>query len=311
MHLKTFVLPLFFWISLLTHSLSFTLEEIDFKGPFTVLIDASIENESSVESVVDGFAIDDSDTLTSMNFYGDKEFQVNLWDQVNIIPSFSYFSLAYDEYSQNDFTYMSSELTLEKSLDNDVTVESSLAFESGELDNQDLFDAIAFKFNLHQTLSGLPVRYQYRISDQNYEDRFNPDRSGFSHRLEIRLSNTILENLPVQWTGRLEHKSADDNGFAYYGIEGKMEISRSLFMEALEFTLGLGLRSRSYLDDYPGYEDERDDTRFTITLETEHPLYKDILSLSFELQHETNNSNINDFDFNNTTFGVHLILLWV
>jgi len=279
---------------------------------FTLFLDQSIGFEDSVEGNVDGAVIDDSDTVYTTHVMVSKSFKTDLFQDADLDLTYMLLNMNYDEHSENDFFFHVPSAELDWDYSGDQTISLKFGFEMAHLDSDDLYDGIVLTATTKKIMSrDSRLRLRYRFLDQQYDRPGDEGRDGGKHRFEARwrwLKDP--SEMITTFTGRVEFKNADNDGYAYKGLEGRATLDLPLPDQKCELSFECGLRIRNYDDTYPGFAKDREDDRFELSGEISMPVYQDLISVSAELLYENNSSNISTFDFDNTAFEIHASLLF-
>ncbi len=297
---------LFFLFTFNISAFEITPEE----GNDMIFLDISYENQTNVEGVVDGRVIDDSDTLRAFNLYLDKTFLITSTNNVKLKVSYSLYDMQYDTFSENDFRLHSPSSTLKWFQTSDITHDFKLGYELAELDSDKLYDGFVFTYSTTCKNTDYGKRkYIYQLNTFDYGIDFNNDRNGIRNRFEAKWYLT-KRAYPLTLSARVENRTADDDGFAYNGVEGQGKIGFILFDGMIDCNANIGVRFREFNDDYPGFTKTRNDKKISLSSNGEYTFQDDRMSLSSEILYEKNSSNIDDFDLKNTSISIHFTFLF-
>ena len=288
----------------------FAFEITPEEGNDMIFLDISYETQANVEGVVDGRVIDDSDTLRAFNLYLDKTFLITSTDNSKLKVSYSLYDMQYDTFSENDFRLHSPSSTWRWFQTSNITHDFKLGYELAELDSDKLYDGFVFTYNATFKNTDYGKRkFIYQLNTFDYGIDFNNDRNGLRNRFEAKWYLT-KRTYPLTLSTRFENRTADDDGFAYNGIEGLGQIEFTLFDNLIDCNARVGLRFRKFNDDYPDFTKTRSDKKISLSSSGEYTFQDDRMSLSSEILYEKNSSNIDDFDLKNISISMHFTLLF-
>ncbi len=279
------------------------------RGPgHLVYLDQSIEYDSNVIGNVDEASLDEGDLAFGSTAMLELSVMPEPEKDLDLRLSYLFLQYLYGDTSENDLRHHAPSTILwwRTSPELAATVKAGYVF--SEEDDKDFYEGLFGEALVQYLLADeSKIEAGYRISQEDYDLVKHEGRDSLEHRIELKWKGDgFLEKSNSTILGRGEIADADNDGYSYVGAEAKGSLGLKDTPGQFDWDFSLGYRFREYDAIYPGFTEDRTDHRITAGGRVSHPIYRDIISISLELNYMHNSSDLGTFDYDRVNLSTHI-----